>query len=209
MMLLRYTQLKGFIDSQDLELAELLPTAAENLRIETLVSCIKKVESVTKKLQDDDLNLHEVRVLFDALIKEFPEMKPRLAYNAAIVHSNVFETAIVKTIDSQSLTTAEEISLACFTPNEQSEVTTVEPDQRPESCVEKALNAKQPRLDQLTPGLCWVKPTSNIVERLFSKAKLVVNSQRNSMIPSTLEENLFRFVNKCFWDAVLVNELLK
>ena len=46
-----------------------------------------------------------------------------------------------------------------------------------------------------------VSPTSNIVERLFSRAKLITTDQRRSMDPDTLEMILILRLNKDKWDA--------
>ena len=47
--------------------------------------------------------------------------------------------------------------------------------------------------------LTWICPTSDIVERFFSKAKLVLTDLRKSMLPVTLESILFLKVHMEVW----------
>ena len=52
-------------------------------------------------------------------------------------------------------------------------------------------------------------PTSNIVERLFSRAKLVMTDQRKSMTPYHLECVLFLRCNYFLWNPSTVDEMLR
>ena len=42
----------------------------------------------------------------------------------------------------------------------------------------------------------WPNPTSNVVERLLSRAKMVLSDHRMSMLPMNLEETLFLYINE-------------
>ena len=42
----------------------------------------------------------------------------------------------------------------------------------------------------------WLNPTSNMVERLLSRAKMVLSDHRISMLPMNLEETLFLYINE-------------
>ena len=46
----------------------------------------------------------------------------------------------------------------------------------------------------------WIPTTSNICERLFSKAKLTVGLLRTSLSPFMLEMLLFLRLNRDLWD---------
>ena len=75
---------------------------------------MKKLESVTKKLQDPKLTMSDVRLLFDFVVENFPEMSHYLSADAEIIQDPILERAIVKIQDGQPLT-AEEITRAqCF-----------------------------------------------------------------------------------------------
>ena len=59
------------IDSSSIELATLLPNATENLMTEILFRHLKKFQSISLKLQSEDVDLGQVRVLFNAVIAIF------------------------------------------------------------------------------------------------------------------------------------------
>ena len=46
----------------------------------------------------------------------------------------------------------------------------------------------------------WVSPTSNIVEKLFSKAKNVKSALRNRILLFHFEKNLYLAVNQKYWN---------
>jgi hypothetical protein len=48
-------------------------------------------------------------------------------------------------------------------------------------------------------NLDWIPPTSDIVERFFSKVKLVLTDLRKSLMPVTLESILFLKVHMRIW----------
>ena len=64
-LLQRYTEMKPFINITDYNLVEFLPTALEELKINELLKIMNKLNSVTLKLQEDNISLLEVRNLFD------------------------------------------------------------------------------------------------------------------------------------------------
>ncbi|ETI56083.1 hypothetical protein F443_01335 [Phytophthora nicotianae P1569] len=67
-MLNRFFELLPVLDTDDDELAELLPSPAAKRRLKDLLGELKDVESVSKALQGSDVSLLDVRVWFDALI---------------------------------------------------------------------------------------------------------------------------------------------
>ncbi len=56
--------------------------------------------------------------------------------------------------------------------------------------------------------LSLITPTSNLCERLFSKARLIHTDYRRSMNPATLDLLLFLNVNSALWDVHVVAHLL-
>lgn len=50
--------------------------------------------------------------------------------------------------------------------------------------------------------------TSNAVERLFSKAKLIMTDQRKAMSPYHLDLSLFLQFNRHMWDAVTIDTIV-
>ena len=58
-------------------------------------------------------------------------------------------------------------------------------------------------------SLAHVAPTSVVVERLFSRAKLIMTPHRRGMDPSTLEMLLLLRHSKDLWDATTLDEVLR
>ncbi|KAI3660894.1 hypothetical protein MP638_006651 [Amoeboaphelidium occidentale] len=63
--------------------------------------------------------------------------------------------------------------------------------------------------NMLFHGLRAIVPTSNVCERLFSKAGLVFREQRKSLLPRTVEMLLFLNVNHKYWDEGTVDLAIK
>ena len=56
--------------------------------------------------------------------------------------------------------------------------------------------------------LTFISPTSCVVERLFSQAKLVLNDHRRHMNVANFENTLFLRTNKKFWDLQDISQAL-
>ena len=54
-----------------------------------------------------------------------------------------------------------------------------------------------------------IAPTSNVCERLSSRAKLIMRPHRKMMSPYHLDMLIFLRCNKELWDATTVEECLK
>ena len=50
---------------------------------------------------------------------------------------------------------------------------------------------------------------SNVVERLFSRAKLFLSDHRMSILPVNLEETLFLYINERFWDFDVISKFVE
>jgi hypothetical protein len=79
-MVSRYTELSPFIDATDRDLVSFLLSPAENVQLSTLISHLEKLESVTKKLQSESIDMADVRMLFDAVIDRFPAFSHHLFF---------------------------------------------------------------------------------------------------------------------------------
>ena len=89
-MLERYIQLKQFLDSSDVELAEYIPTTLEDIKIKTILDDMNKLHSITVLLQKEFIILGQVRDLFDGVIKHFPTAKKYLSQDARIIKYKEF-----------------------------------------------------------------------------------------------------------------------
>jgi hypothetical protein len=122
----------------------------------------------------------------------------------------IFEEAVVKIQSGAvALTTNEQSVVRRFSINESDTVVPEEPNGEEEEEDDKGhsaqadINLKRQRLDvgaEYKP-LAHVAATSNIVERLFSRAGWIFDDRRRAMKKSTLEMILFLFVNRLYWDC--------
>jgi hypothetical protein len=131
----------------------------------------------------DQLDMHNVRVLFDDLISKFPIDRHHLAADADIVHNKDFERAVVLVQggQEQELKRAEKDQIRRFLideDDENSDENDTEED-RDRNAAQKLLDEnrerKRARFQKPTRYRCMnhIHPTTNKVERLFSRAKLV------------------------------------
>ena len=68
----RYLDLLSFIDANDPDIVSSLLSPNENLQLKSLFPKLEQLDAVTKKLQDETLNLSEAHVLFDHVMTMFP-----------------------------------------------------------------------------------------------------------------------------------------
>ena len=181
-LLRRYIDLSSFIDKCDLEIVELLPNPSEELKIQDLIVDLTDIQSVTLKLQEESVTMAEVGRLFDALFLRFHSMCKYLSERAAIVENPQFEAAVAKSFTTpyEDLKLIEKVHLGRFRKQCESISPASHTDSGDKSFAEAVLLTPEPNPACKTMiNLNWVPPTSNIVERQFSKAKNVRPSLRN------------------------------
>jgi hypothetical protein len=208
-MVTRFFELRPYIEESDPELAQYLPSSVQVLTLQKLLESLKKMEAVTKKLQGETCTLSDVRAIFDAVILAFPNMAHHLAADAKIVHSPDFENAVVKIQEGQShsLTDLEKAAASVFSVQNNSE----SPLAESLDFVSMALKVrnKKKKVQQEFVNLGFVSPTSNVVERLFSAARMVLTDYRKSMSPYSFECVMFLKTNRALWTVHDINSLLK
>ncbi|KAG6951005.1 hypothetical protein JG687_00013891, partial [Phytophthora cactorum] len=178
-MLARYFELCEFHSADDEDLADVLPTPAVHRKLKALKEQLSDVESVSKTLQCDALNLLDARDLLDGLLEIQPSFSNYLEPNADIVHSPDFESGVVKVLSGQPA----KMGFADRILKKRKTEST--------SCAYELLDV--------------IPPTSNIVERLFSSTRMVLRYERNRLSPFTLEMILFLRVNETYWDVTTVD----
>ena len=197
-MLHRYHELTPFLE-------ELIDTSpSEELKLQDLPVDLTDIQSVTLKLQEDSITFAEVRRKFDALILRFYSMCKYLSERAEIVDYPQLEAAIVKlfTVPYEDLKLAEKVHLGRFSTQQEGSHSNADVETGHKSFAETVLLSSEPVPALKTMmKLHWVPPTSNIVERLFSKAKNIRAPLRNRILPVNFEENLYLAVNKNYWDV--------
>ena len=210
-MLKRFFRLYEFIDKSDEILASILPTPVEMITLQGIMKHLEQFQSTTIALQHSERNLEEVRVIFDEMLIHYPTMDYYFASNGRYVHSPEFENAIVKVIaDSiESLSNAEKELLTPFSRTNNSLTgVTISPVKPDTPLALLALKKKRKITSTAYIDMSFIPPTSNIVERLFSAARLVLTDYRQSMTPYTFECVMFLKMNRKLWDASLVSNIV-
>ena len=193
-MLLRYNRLKDFLpklNSSDID--SLCLSSSENRRVDTLLTNLKELESVTKILQAESTKLSDVRGLFDAVIDSYPETTSKLTSFASIVHSPVFKAAVVKLqlCNQGALSREERAVVKNF---ELQRELPVEDGREDLSFAQRALKRQKVNADDFGTkymDLRFLIPTSNVCERFFQ-------SLVTSLLSGVRNSTRSTFRRKCF-----------
>jgi hypothetical protein len=222
-MLERYVALYDLLPTMSLSHATLalVPTATEHADIKDLFTKLATVQTVSKLLQTEDpslVSMPVVRKVFDRLIASFPSMSHHLAANATIIHSKDFESAVYKLqVGDERLSPAEKAAVSLFKLDNAAGANDDEAKEGEEkddiiNSILREVEEEQAKNKRIKATLyrstAHVSPTSNIVERLFSRAKLIMREQRRHMDPSSLECLLMLRLNNDLWDAFTIQECI-
>uniref|UniRef100_H3GLE9 HAT C-terminal dimerisation domain-containing protein n=1 Tax=Phytophthora ramorum TaxID=164328 RepID=H3GLE9_PHYRM len=171
-------------------LVELLPSVASKRRLRQLLGEQKDVESVSKELQGDNVNLLNFRVWFEGLIALKPPYEHYLIPISRLDACNCYEAKRMTCADKTVLErfrdipngiqeAGEDVDSALF-------VGRLQKHQRPEE--------QQSKYDLLGS----IPPTSNGAEQFFSVARTTFGPQRHSQLSYTLGMLLFLRENADF-----------
>ncbi|KUG01955.1 hypothetical protein AM587_10008179 [Phytophthora nicotianae] len=183
---------------------ELVPRGNGHRRIAAVTDKLVELDSVCVKLQAEERSMAEVRLLFDACMVKYPEMSEYLQPAAQIVHSPLFESAIVKVQNDLPLSSPEQQEIEAFVLPTNESSPAVRP--RVDFASTVLRQAKKRRRSEhvvakYDPILHEVPPTSNACERLFSGCKLVLTSLRASTLPANFEVMMFLRANMELWNS--------
>ncbi len=147
-----------------------------------------------------------MRDLFDGVVEKYPDTAKYLNFDAEIVNNPAFESAIVKVLNKvqEQLTPCEQDSIRQLRQNSSLVVNSEPTFRQDKTFAENILLNKRRRIApsaELYIDARFVMPTSNIVERLFSRAKIVLNDRRQSLYPVNFEMLLFLNANNRLWDV--------
>ena len=216
-MVRRYIELKDVMDKiDDDEITSMLLSRRDEKALLAVLESLAKFESTSKELQNaDGITLLDVRDLFDALIKEAPQVKQYLGPDASIVKSPEFESACVQVLLGNEAAIPEKetsvlnklVSGGSRPASTQSPAAAAREDFAKDTLVEaRRQREKAPRYKN---HVTFIAPTSNIVERFFSQAKAVLGMYRQSMTPLHLESILFLKINRAYWNAATVRKVVR
>lgn len=204
--------------SFDLATRLLFLSVADEELVKDLYEFLKDIESVSKLTQSEDTNknnLYTVRIMFDGLIQDYPELglEAGIGKDALIVHDKHFESAIVKLQGpyETKLTPLEAEAVKVFKID--ATLAAVEEEKEiHEGYAERILrlaNEKSQKKQKRSEyrSTAHVASNSNRCERLFSATKLVMTDQRKCMDPSTLEMVTMLDENSDLWDATTVQDI--
>ncbi|KAE9134231.1 hypothetical protein PF005_g3064 [Phytophthora fragariae] len=158
-------------------------------------------------LQQQDGVTLDVRDIFDELIVTYPGVSSHLAADADIVKNPEFEDACVATLRSgpEELAAKQQRLLEPFAVRTGS---TAAGDMLPKkiSSSDRAMKKRKlARKQQATfSAVKFIPPTSNCVERFFSRAKHTLSHHRHRILPVNLEAVLFLKKNRRFWSTSTV-----
>ncbi|KAF1772457.1 hypothetical protein GQ600_1842 [Phytophthora cactorum] len=146
------------------------------------VAIARKTHSVNKKPQTSSVPLLDVQALFDHVVKHNPSTSTQLSTNSWLVKFPYFKNSVVKVLAGKVRT------LFC------TEKAAVAKLHEEKGFAEAVLFDEAPSPSVV--DLKWVRPTSNDVERLFSRAGNVYSRLHRSLNPMTLETKLFLQYNR-------------
>lgn len=209
-MVRRYFRMKKFFTDpsriSQLGIAEHLPSAQEDAVLLELEKHFEILDKCTKKLQEADLTLSDARIRADGIMENFdqPCFKQYLAMDSNILApaSRFFESAVTKVQngDERSLTRQEKDVLRSLLKrsadgSSEDEVHGLDPIELYER---EQKRQKSTNSSQYVP-LEFIPPTTNVVERFFSRAKSVYTDYRKLMKPVTFEMIMFLKLNRDLW----------
>ncbi|DBA04520.1 TPA: hypothetical protein N0F65_011068 [Lagenidium giganteum] len=169
-MMTRFLEIVDTIDKTDARLVDVIPTAREQIHLRSLQNDLNGLDSVNKLLQNNETNLREVRAEFDGVIPDYPVIAKCLSADAEVVKFPDLENAIVKALQGHE---TDKLSYA----------------------EQELRSASQPNTS--TYGdLSRIPPTSNVVERLFSKVGRIFSRDRRGIDACTMETLLFLRYNR-------------
>lgn len=213
-MLQQYVRMRDVLPKlKSDDIAAISLTPSENRRIDGLIQQLKPLESVTLELQRDCTTVSDARTLFDAVMHEFPDTTNRLSPSAGIVHSPVFENAVVKLQQNNSSALSSEES-ECVSDFEIIAATELEAycgtDNDGLSFAHRALKRQRIMNGSNVKKYSdtrFLLSSSNICERLFSKAGFALTDRRKGLNPVHLEAQVFLHLNRDLWNVTDLNKL--
>ncbi|KAG3133954.1 hypothetical protein PI126_g18918 [Phytophthora idaei] len=185
----RYFRFYDKVDRLDDGLADIIHTPRENVPLKALHEDLKNLECQ----------------------QHYPSTSTQLLATSRLVKSPDFENGVVKVLARKvrALTRTEKSAVAKLLGSTESYEVVEDADGSPTKrySAEAALSEGEPAAS--VANMKWVPPTSNDVERLFSRAGIVYSRLRRSLNPMTLETILFLQYNRGMWDASAVAQAVE
>lgn len=168
-------------------------------------------------LQKENLTMSEARTVFDVIVDNFQLDATHSSYlfnNCSLLHDFNFENAIVDIqnhkgheLNRQQLQSTmkllKKVPKAVITQN--SSRSTFD-----EGYYQKRqkLSSQEPTTSDSYINTTFIPPTSNICERLFSKAKIIYGTQRHRIEIESFECQLYLHVNRDYWNITTLTGII-
>jgi len=213
-MMQRYCNIRHHLPEIDHpEVQELLLSEEENSDTDALLKRLTDLNSVTVELQSDCTTLEDCRVLFDGVLEKYPLMKDRLGDKTSMVLNPHFEEAIRKIQRGEESELKGVQQRATLHLRKKRDVgVTPKKVSTPMSFAKLLLKKSKNRTDGSESKYVdtrFIVPTSNLCERLFSKAGYVLSDRRRGLLPSNFEMQLFLHFNSRLWSIEDVHDILQ
>ncbi|GAB1602785.1 hypothetical protein Ahia01_000558600 [Argonauta hians] len=212
-MVERFIQIEFFLESfkDDPRLIDYILTSREHQELKNLEENLRKLRSVSDALQREEIDLYDVRVLFNEILVFYPceEFRKYLLPSADIVHCPDFENGIVKILQKSEEKLSEQEIQALgrleFTEHLKNLDSLLGDDDFASICLKK--RRVDPNVSKKYPDCRFILPSSNITERLFSSAGYSLDEFRQSLSSSDLEKQLFLKANRIYWNEEMVSTI--
>ncbi|KAL0227660.1 hypothetical protein RCL1_003803 [Eukaryota sp. TZLM3-RCL] len=204
----RFVQLKVF-DNLGRDVKRLLPTSDVFDDLVELLENLRRADMFTKAFQSKKVNLKQGKQMFKLFQEEFPNLTTYASPDSEIVHSPDFESAVVKIMDGLELYLTAHEGKAVSSLKTPEHITG---NKRLSGSLEEKLSEigsdSQSYSTNKYYNLNFIPCTSNEVERLFSRAKILIGSLRHRMLPSSLEHQIFLLTNRSLWNVHTLEKIL-
>lgn len=205
------------------EVLDLIPDAMESRKLVEYMQKLKDFESVSKKLQgsgENRVNVFAAREILDQLIRDHGEefLLTAVKRDAAIIQNKHFENAIYKIQAGLegSMDQREKSSVKIFLKPvaDNAEVGDEREPTEEEGYADRALRVAEQRKRRRVAASKYrptdhVSPTTNVVERANSQAKLIITDRRSRLHPDTVNMLMILKHSRSLWPSdMTIQEIL-
>lgn len=222
-MVERYIMLRPHLNRTNPEIAAVCLTAEDEIVVDKMFRIMEHFRDATKLLQLAPTTLSTARTCFDRLLERFPSMAHHLGATADIVQNSDFDSGVVKlqTGKSAELTEAEKLLMARFKKavhevEEEEAVVEGEGAVRSPGMFDDMFGKKRKHptggagadVASVYADVDWIPATSNVCERLFSRAQKILGDLRHRLDPERLEQLLLLTVNRDLWNLTTISNIV-
>lgn len=192
-------------------------TTVEDEDVDNIMPLLSYFEEATLILQKENLTISEARSVFDVIEEDYGTETSKSSYlycRSSLLNDPNFEIAVVEIQNHKGHLLdrlQQQTVMKLIKPSKHiDEVLDFEKSSFEESFREKRrkISFEEPITTKSYINTSFIPPTSNICERLFSKAKIIYGSQRHRLDVESFECQLYLHVNREYWDVNTVAETM-